>query len=271
MSGPTRVSAPYEMSTLKRAAVIQGRVVYALVLRDMLEDFGLSRLSLAWLILSPVITFCSLFLLFFFVRSLHPPQGMSLAVFIVTGFLAWRAFNVNFTDVPSVASKNGLLIFPHITVMDLILSRTVANTFLYTCLFVLFTALAILFSQAELPADPGRVLFVFFCLLYLGTLAGVFIAIIERFTNVLDLVWRAMRRLGVLVSGVMHPGTSVPTFLMPFFSWNPVFHGIELIREAWWPAYKSPFADLNYLLTILFFMTAIGLVLERGTRRWATR
>ncbi len=51
-------------------------------------------------------------------------------------------------------------------------------------------------------------------------------------------------------------------------SWNPIFHALELMREAWWPAYVSPSADAGYVLTCIFFMAALGLVLERGTRRF---
>jgi capsular polysaccharide transport system permease protein len=258
------------MSTsFSRAATIQGRVIRALVLRDMLTDFGLSRLSLAWMLIKPAIGIVAIFAVMVLFRSLRPPAGMSLVVFVITGFLTFQAFSTNFGGLPGVASRTrGLTMFPHVTVLDLMMSKVVVNWFTYLCLFIGFTSLGVLFAKAELPANPLAVLVAYCAVAMLGMCVGMLLAVFERFTTALDLVWRLVRRMMIFVCGVMHPGSTLPTWAIPYFSWNPVFHCLELMREAWWPAYQSPFADGEYVAKCLFFLLALALVLERGTRKW---
>lgn len=255
--------------SLARAVVIQGRVLNALVLREMLVEFGLSRLSLAWLFLEPAMAIVGIFAVMLVFRSLHPPAGMSLAVFIITGYLAFQAFSRNFLGVGN--GKKSLLMFPHVTVLDLIVSRAIMNWFVYLCLFVMFSSLAVLFSRGEPPADPLGVFLIYCALAVLGLAVGMMLTVFERFTNILDLFWRLVRRTMIFFCGVMHPGTNVPSALLPYLSWNPIFHAIELLREAWWPAYRSPFADPQYVAQCAVLMIAFAMTLEKATRRWIDR
>ncbi len=64
--------------------------------------------------------------------------------------------------------------------------------------------------------------------------------------------------------------SDTPQFILEWLQYNPLFQSIEWMREAWWPAYKSPIADQGYIAKCLLFMFAIGLSFERATRRWHT-
>ena len=78
-----------------------------------------------------------------------------------------------------------------------------------------------------------------------------------------------VRRMGIFISGVIFTATTLPGWMLPYFSWNPLFRAIETAREAWHPSYHSPISDPGYVILCAFGMTALGIVAERITRRYS--
>lgn len=240
------------------------------MLRDMLVEFGLSRLSFAWLLIRPVLIIGALYLVTVAIRTLRPPQGMEVLVFIASGYVSWLAFMRCFSDLPgSVRSARGLMMFPHLTQLDLLVARAAVDWAVYTSVFFTLVGLGLLFERASLPADAFGVLLPFFACVWMGACLGIIITVVERFTDALSMFMIVIRRVGIFVSGVLFAASSLPSWVLGWVSWNPIFHCLEIIRESWWPAYRSPIADPVYVAQCVFFMTAVALVLERFTRRWS--
>jgi capsular polysaccharide transport system permease protein len=63
----------------------------------------------------------------------------------------------------------------------------------------------------------------------------------------------------------------VPSYLPPqiaeWLSWNPVLHGVEWMRSAYYRDYGSTVLDRGYMLSCALLLVLAGLLGERLTRR----
>jgi len=250
------------------ALSVQLRVIVALVLRELVSEFGQSRLAIFWLIFRPAF----LIALFYGLSMIYhrlTPQGMPLMAFLVTGWAAYFLFMRSIKDTSgNVRGGAGLLMFPHMTTLDIFISQAITEWFVYSFVFVLFVGFALLVERSPAPANPLQVILAYWSCGLIGTLVGLILSSASRVVPAVDHLSLPIRRLGQFVSGVIVTAADTPTSVLPYMTWNPLFHAIELMREAWWPAYVSPIADAWYLFRCLFFMTAAGLILERSTRKY---
>lgn len=252
------------------ALSVQMRVIVALVLRELVMELGQSRMAIFWMFFRPAVLVALLYTVYSLNHNLTP-QGMPLMAFCASGWGAYFHFMRTMADTSgSVKGSSGLLMFPQMTALDMFLAQAVTQWFLYNFVFILLVGFSLLVERSPLPANPLQVMMAYWACGLIGTCFALTISSIARVLPAINNMILPVRRLGHFVSGVMVTGADTPSFLLPYFSWNPLFHAIELMREAWWPAYVSPIADAWYLFRCLFFMAAFGLILERATRRFLT-
>lgn len=251
--------------------VVQFRLIIALVLRGLVVQISPRNGGVMGLLFRPAF----IIMMFYVVYSIFhrlTPQGMPLLAFLVTGWLAWFFFIRSFNDLLGTDRRNAkLMMFPHLSSLDFHIANFIQECLVYTYVFLLFVAIALLIERSSLPAEPLKVMLAYWSVGLLGGLLNLILSSLARIVPAIDFLTLPIRRLGQFVTGVMVTGADTPSAALPYLTWNPLFHALELMREAWWPAYVSPFADAGYVLRCLFFMAALGLVLERGTRRFIKR
>lgn len=249
----------------------QARVIKALVLRELSARHGQTRLGLLWFLIYPIITVLGL-LLIFTVRTRMAPPNLPLMVFLITGFPFWIAFQSMWGDLSRASNQSSsLLMFPQITLLDLLVSRVVLEFAAQTAAMFVVIVGFMMFAGLEMPADPFGVLLVFWACMWLGAGIGLVAGSIRRVLPIFEDITQPIRRLGGFASGILHVGALMPVWLMPYFSWNPMFRCIDMVRQLWHPTYQSPVFSPTYVLLWGFGLTAAGLLLERGTRRYIDR
>lgn len=105
--------------------IVQGRVIMALILREVHTLYGSSRLGYLWAVIQTMFGIG----IFWGIREIagaRAPHGMSVLMFLLAGFGLWATFSETLTKCMSAVSGNkALLTFPQVTPLDLMLSRTV--------------------------------------------------------------------------------------------------------------------------------------------------
>lgn len=246
----------------------QVRVIKALVLRDLSARYGQSRLGLLWFLLYPIISVLGL-LLIFTVRGRLAPPNLPLLVFLITGFPFWIAFQGMWGDMAKGSgSGNSLLMFPQITLLDLLIARVALEFAAQTAAMFVVIVGFMVFGGLEMPADPLGVLLVFWACLWLGIGMGLITGSIRRVWPAFDDLISPVRRLGGFASGILHVVALMPVWLLPYFSWNPMLRCIDMVRELWHPSYQSPVFSPTYVILWGVGLMALGMVLERSTRRF---
>jgi capsular polysaccharide transport system permease protein len=263
---PGRVEIPPRPRT--NPFVFQVRVVRALVMRDMMSRFAHTRLSYLLGIFMPVAAM-GLLVVGFGLKGRVAPSNFSLAVFVVTGYPLWQAFMGIYNRVVADGTRdNPLLMFPQITQLDIIVSTVILEFATNMIAYVLIMIMAIMVFRADFPADPVGVFLCYICCGWIGAGLGLVMSAIQRVLPMAQTGVNMFLRFGVWISGIIFMAEKIPTWVLPYISWNPILHCVEGSRQLWSGAYHSIVFDPGYIAKVGFCLTVVGLVLERMTRRY---
>ncbi|PTX57899.1 ABC-type polysaccharide/polyol phosphate export permease [Litoreibacter ponti] len=74
-------------------------------------------------------------------------------------------------------------------------------------------------------------------------------------------------RANMIASGKMFVANAMPSYVIAFFDWNPLFHCIDQARGFTFINYNPHFSSWEYPLTVTIILIMIGLMGEFYTRR----
>ena len=77
-------------------------------------------------------------------------------------------------------------------------------------------------------------------------------------------------RINMIASGKMFVANAMPTAVLAFFDWNPLFHIIDQTRGYMFLNYYPRYSDWGYALKVGLVFLMVGLMLEFVTRRSAS-
>ena len=106
MSALPVVSAP-AVSPVASGLTVQGRVIAALILREVHTLYGNTRLGYLWAIIQTAFGIG----VFWGIRTIlgaHAPHGMSMIVFLLCGFIPWNIFSHTVSRCMSAVFRNGI-------------------------------------------------------------------------------------------------------------------------------------------------------------------
>jgi len=246
---------------------VTGRVVAALMLREMATTYGRSPGGYIWTVLEPVLGIAFLTVVFTLAfRS--PPLGSNFPIFYATGVVPF----VLFTDVSNkmAAALNfsrPLMTYPRVTFFDALLGRFLLN-FLTQMLvgYAIFAFILIAYdthTTLSLPdiamgmAMAGSLGF------GLGTLNCYLSSRFEIWAR----VWAIATRPLFIISGIFFTFESLPEMYRDYLWFNPLIHVTAQMRTGFYPYYEGTFISPAYVFGLSLICTAMGLIfLRRGHR-----
>ena len=145
-------SAPSASSSL----TVQGRVIAALILREIHTLYGNTSLGYLWAVILTAFNI-SVFWLFREMFGAHAPHGMGMAVFLLCGFIPWYIFNDTVSRCMSAVRANqALLTFPQVTELDLMFGRLIVVWGTQSVCAAIILALAAALGQPMELRRPGH-------------------------------------------------------------------------------------------------------------------
>lgn len=253
-------------SPFTRSLRLQGRVIFALALREIQTLHGKSRLGYLWQFFKTGMAVG----IFWVIRGAfgqHAPQSIPFPLMLVMGFIPWFLFSQTVTKtVEAVSTNNALLTFPQVTPLDLFFS---------SALVIWVTELIIMAFYLALLAAMGFTFRLYAPLIFLTCLAGlclfslglgltlgalnVYFPAIEKFLP-------PVLRVLFLTSGVFFSPTQLGTHYSRFLYMNPITNFIEILRHSFVYPDIAPVINLTMLVCLTFSLLAAGLLLERHSR-----
>lgn len=254
-------------SEILRALYTQVRVIHAVALRETRTRYGANKLGYVWALAEPL-TWIGLFWGMYHVLGRGDgPFGMPLIPFLATGYIPYQIV-VTTADraATGVDSNLGLLFYPHVQPLDLIIAR--GGLEIATGLTVLATVLAgvAMYDQAFTVADPLKLLTGLGLAAMLGLALGTLFCAASVLTKTVDRVrGHAMKPL-FWTSGIYFAANSIPPFARKYMMFNPILQCVEMIRDGLFPQYHQPDADPLYVCAWILGLGFVGLTLERRVR-----
>lgn len=246
----------------------QLEVLNALVLRETKTRFGEHKLGYLWAVIGPaslIGTFVAMF--YFFGRS--APTGMDVVSFIATGLIPYNLFReMTFRSMNAVNANRGLLFYPQIQPLDLVMARAVlelVTMFLVFCV-IIFTASM---WQGTTPHVADWLVFVFgfVSAAGLGASLGLVALGLSVFFPTVERIMSPMLRPLFWFSGVFYTANGLPAVARDVMLYNPMLHIIELVRSGWFSEYRSQHASVGYVCVWILSLSFLGLLIERAAKR----
>lgn len=252
--------------SLRRGLFIQWQVVHALILRETRTRFGQHQLGFLWALIEPIFGIGT-FVILFTLMGRPAPTGMDLFGFLVTGFVTFQGFTGTVNAVShAIGGNRGLLFYPQVQPLDLIISRTLLETATLITVFAIFMGGESLYLA---KFSPDNLLLLLGGLLLAATMGaglGMFIgALALHFPSVEKITGFLMRPLFWL-SGLFFSANEVPMELLQIIQYNPILHCVEMVREGWYYEYTSRVLSVAYPVGWMLGFVFFGLILERASR-----
>lgn len=246
--------------------VVQGRVIYALILREVHTIYGNTTLGYLWAIFQ-----CLVGILFIWglrtIMGFHPPHGMSVVAFLLSGFLPWYMFSQTLTKcMTAIGANNALLTFPQVTSLDLMISRMIVIWVTQIISGIIVVCFGVIFHQNVIITNFGGLLIIIFFAPLFGLALGTSLGSLAFYWRALTYIVPIFIRIMFITSGVFFSVSRLPGNIQKILLLNPMLHLIEFSRSSMSPPYVTVKYDLMYFFSWFIICMVFGLLLERYLR-----
>jgi len=257
-----------EFQRFRDALALQGRVVWALVLREMRTRFGHSRLGYAWALGEPVVFILVLSALKSAAGGGVSALGTSIPVFFFTGIVPFLMFRRTTQQLGSAISANrALLNYPPVRPVDTLIARALLEIATMLVVALLIGSVFAGLGLPIMPDDPLRFLGALSAAALLGIGFGTFNAAVSGVMKWWPTVVTWMLTASLFITGVFFVIDFMPPSIREALAWIPLTHAIALARSAHYPGYESEVVDVGFLVISGLVLLAVGLLAERALRR----
>jgi capsular polysaccharide transport system permease protein len=250
-----------------RGALTQMHVVFAVLLRETKTRFGDNQLGYLWAFISQGLMI-GMFIAFYGVFGRVAPSGMSLVAYLTTGIVPYSLFRDTATKcMAAVDSNKGLLFYPQVRPLDLVIARALLEAVTYLCVMALFLGGLALYEGPPRIESFLRASMGFAMASACGAGLGLLACGVSIFSPTVERLFPSILRVTFWFSAVFHPVESLPKAMREIILLNPLTHAIELVRDGWFPGYDARSADPSYVLMWILVLAFLGLSVERMARR----
>lgn len=245
----------------------QAKVIVAVLLRETRTRFGAYQLGYLWAFAEPLI-WVAMFGGLRFLAGREAPAGMDTVSFITTGVVPYMLFQRTASRaVKAIESNKGLLFYPLVRPLDLIIARSMLEIATLLVVFVVLLG-ANGFWRESFAIDSA---FQTWCGLMLagalGASLGLVLCSLSAFSQTVERLHGPLMRPLFWTSGLFFTANDLPSALREVFLFNPALHVVEIVRDGWFASYTARYASANYVIAWILGLTFLGLSLERPARR----
>jgi capsular polysaccharide transport system permease protein len=244
---------------------VQGRVIHALLLRELQTRFGRGQLGFLWLFLEPLLLSLAIATLkWTFDRFGH--TGVPIFMFAVIGYAPYFAFRtiVN-RSVTAFQANMTLMYHRQVRLFDIVVARNLLESAaVTTVLAVVIGASAWLVDMRphSVPALVGGLLLMF---LYSHGLSMLVAAGSARWEAVERMV-HPLTYLALPFSGAFFALHWLPPSWRDVLLWNPQANMHEMVREGMFGDFLPTYYSLEYIVAWVVGLNLLGMAALRAVR-----
>ncbi|TWV82424.1 ABC transporter permease [Moraxella sp. VT-16-12] len=241
---------------------IQFRVVYALLMREIITRYGRHNIGFAWLFIEPTIFVAFISLFWGLVRA--GQHGIEMIPFAVIGYsvvLCWRNSASKVTK--AIGANSGLLYHRNVTILDVFLARIWLEIFGALISFLLLSFIFYVLGEMSLPND-------FLYMVYGGALLVWFTVAFSFVMGSLCELSDLVNRLWGMISFVMFPISGalffvhwLPEIAKEYILYVPMVHFTEMIRHGYYGDVIPTYESIAYMISCNIILSFVGLMLIR--------
>ena len=254
------VTSEIHTCTLCESFKIQCRVVWALILREIITRFGRHNIGFAWMFVEPMMFTTGITILWSFTGG-HRHSSISSTAFALTGYscvLLWR--NMPALAESAVKMNLPLLYHRNVKMFDFFLARLLLQAAGATMSFII---LGIFFTWIGLihpPEDPLKVLIGWVMTIFFGMSLAIYIGALATQYHLVEKIWHPLSYITFTFSGSAFLVESLPPSFQKVVTWVPMVHGGECVRDGFFGSQFKAHYDLHYMALVSLLLLFLGLL-----------
>lgn len=244
-------------------------VIFALFIRETYTLYGESKFGYVWVVFRDLFSIVFIIAIRYFFRQ-GMWEGMSMIFYYLLGFILFYIFTESVSKCVAAASANSsILSFPHVTVLDIMISRCilVVVTNLQAGFILAGAAVALDFTMTIY--DYGMFFYCFTATCVMGFTVGLFLGSVSQFYPFVGKLWNMSKIFLMIGSGVIVPldRFNLSSATMELIYLNPLYQLVEGIRQASSIRYYLvSHVDFGYLNIIILTTGILGLLLTQSSK-----
>lgn len=249
--------------SLRASFATQRRVIWALMMREVITRFGRENVGVLWLVAEPMLFTLGVAALWS-AAGMHHGSSLPIVAFAITGYssvLMWR--NTVGRCTSGIQSNFGLLYHRNVKVIDVFVTRILLEEAGATASFIVLTAVFVGIEWIEPPQDPLLVIFGWLLLAWFGAALALVVGAATAYSEVIERLWHPMAYLLFPLSGAAFMVDWLPPGGREVILWLPMVHGVELLREGFFGSVVRTHYDIGYMSLVNLVLTLLGLFILR--------
>lgn len=234
--------------------------VHALLMREIKTRFGSNRLGYFWAIAEPIAQAAVIGAVFTLLGR-NSVSGITVALFMFTGILPFKMFTKILPQLSAAVSANkSLLVYRQVSAIDPIIARIIIEVATFIIAYIIIFSVMGWLGFEVIPHDILGLLMASLLLIIIALGLGLMLcAAMSYWQDTSKIVGMVMQPL-FFISGIFFAATMIPQQYWYLFTWNPVFHAIELSRDAFFVSYITPVGSWLYLSLCALVSFTLGIV-----------
>jgi len=264
---------PMNISNLVRnfatALDVQRRVVHALMLREMLTNFGREHLGLFWIMGEPLLLTVGVMVLWSLSGNERGQASIGIVPFALTGYTIITLFRHLTVRLMVCARANISLMFHrNVHYLDTLLARGLLET--AGCGLSFSTIYIFLYVTGFIDPiyDPYFLVTGWLLSAWLSFSFGLIIAGLTQLNPLVEKFVQPVMYITLPLTGLFFMISWLPDRLGRIVAWSPLVNCFELFRDGMFGHLVDAQWDALYIIKCNVIMTAIGLLLVRKAQRY---
>jgi len=256
-----------DSTSLLQSFAIQRRVVFALLMREILTRYGRHNIGFMWIFVEPMMFTLGVTTVWSLGHMTHG-SNLPIAAFAVTGYsslLVWR--NSANRCAKAIEPNMALLYHRNVRILDVFLARLILEiagaTASITALILFFMAIGMISAPADiLTMTLGWILQCWY-----GASIGLIVGALSERSEAVDRIWHTVTYLMFPFSGAVFLVDWLPHSVQGLVLLLPMVHGAEMIRHGYFGTAIITHENPTYFIVANLILLFIGLSLVREASR----
>lgn len=248
-----------QLTEIGKSASIQGRVIYALLMREVLTRYGRHNIGFLWLFVEPMLFTTGVTILWTLAKAVHG-SSLPIVAFALTGYssvLLWR--NMPSRCIGAIEPNLALMYHRNVRVIDIFLARLLLEAGGATISFVVLSLFYIYIGWLEPPEDILTVVEGWLLLAWFGAALAMLLGALAEKSELVERLWHPVSYIMFPLSGAAFMVDALPPSAQHYALYVPMVNGVEIVRNGYFGDHIRTHYDLSYLVGCCMALSVLAL------------
>lgn len=259
---------PVALKSFLRSGRKQGRIIGALIMRELVTRYGREGLGFLWIVLEPLV-FCFGVMALWTLMKPEYEHGVRVAPFVMTGYMCLLLFrHIVGSFGGAIVANVGLLHHRDVKPVHLYFSRAVIELAGGTMAFFVVYVVLLALGAVSPPRDYVTLYGAYLILAWLSAGFGMTMASLAIRYEVVERIMPVSMYLMIPLSGAFVMVDWLPHRYQWIYLLNPLPHTVEMVRSSVFGEFVPTHFNPLYPIAWAAGLTLLGLLLLAQTRRY---